>query len=104
VRPPPSALLWECGSCAHLRPSTCVTLTPQARRSIWYLLPWAIIGGPVVSLHVILQLKDTPHGKQIAYQEVMALLCCCQQNTLLLREVLLPERLLEHTLIAVQGS
>ncbi len=25
----------------------------------------------MMSLHTILQLKDTPHGKQIAYQEVM---------------------------------
>ena len=41
-----------------------------ALRSVWWMLPWAITGGPVVSLHVILQLRDSPQGKVIVYQEV----------------------------------
>ena len=40
-------------------------------RSVWWMLPWAITGGPVVSLHVILQLRDSPQGKVIVYQEVL---------------------------------
>lgn len=57
----------------------------------------------MTSLHTILQLKDTPHGKQICYQEVTALLCCCQYMHSL-REVLCQNRWLEHTLVAVQGT
>ena len=51
-----------------------------ALRSVWWMLPWAITGGPVVSLHVILQLRDSPQGKVIVYQEVLtpsALSCQC---------------------------
>lgn len=38
--------------------------------SVWWIPINLIFGGPIVSLHVILQLKDSPHGKQICYQEV----------------------------------
>lgn len=57
------------------RAHTCLAL-----RSVWWMLPWAITGGPVVSLHVILQLRDSPQGKVIVYQEVLtpsALSCKC---------------------------
>lgn len=38
--------------------------------SVWWIPINLIFGGPIVSLHVILQLKDSPTGKQICYQEV----------------------------------
>lgn len=62
-------VLW---SSAYLHHGPHRVRAPCVQRSIWYMPPWAFIGGPVMSLHTILQLKDSPNGKVICYQEVIA--------------------------------
>ncbi|KAK9833268.1 hypothetical protein WJX81_001446 [Elliptochloris bilobata] len=69
--------------------------------SVWWMPINLIFGGPVVSLHVILQLKDSPHGKVICYQEDHAMLL---ESALLLNMPTPVVRFLEDTVLPAVGT